>query len=109
MLDANRVSDQREPLATGDYKGGTWPQGQRLEIPLGREITEETFSTQTFLTTPALFWDPPGFDWIKVQKKQNSQKQILISKTKTEVLVTKWTGISPTYPIHNRTLLCVSP
>ena len=60
------------------------------------------------LATPALFWDPPGFDWIEFQKKQNSQKQILISKAKTDVLITNWARISPTYPIHNRTLLCVS-
>ena len=60
------------------------------------------------LATPALFWDPPGFGWIKFLKEQNSQKQILISKTKIDVLVTNWTRISPTYPIHNRSLLCVS-
>ena len=60
------------------------------------------------LATPALFWDPPGFGWIKLLKEQNSQKQILISKTKIDVLVTNWTRISPTYPIHNRSLLCVS-
>ena len=60
------------------------------------------------LATPALFWEPPGFDWIEFQKKQKSRKQILISKTKTDVLITNWARISPTYPIHNRTLLCVS-
>ena len=38
-----------------------------------------------------------------------AEKQISISKTKIDVLVTNWTGISPTYLIHNRTLFCVSP
>ena len=38
-----------------------------------------------------------------------AEKQISISKTKIDVLVTNWTGISLTYLIHNRTLLCVSP
>ena len=38
-----------------------------------------------------------------------AEKQISISKTKIDVLVTNWTGISLTYLIHNRSLLCVSP
>ena len=61
------------------------------------------------LTTPPMFCDPPGFNWIEFLKKQNSQKQISISKTKTDVLVANWVGISPTYPIQNRILFCVSP
>ena len=54
--------------------------------------------------TPALFWDPPGFDWMEFLKKQNSRNQISINKIKTDVLVTNWARISPTYPIRNRTL-----
>ena len=38
-----------------------------------------------------------------------AEKQISIRKTKIDVFVTNWTGIAPTYPIHNSTLLCVSP
>ena len=57
------------------------------------------------VTTPALFWNP--LDRIPEeteQSKMNTDKYI-----KIDALVTNWTGISPTYPIHNRTLLCVSP
>ena len=48
--------------------------------------------------TPALFWDQ--LDRIPEETEQ--------SKIKIDVLFSNWTGISPTYPIHNRTLLCVS-
>ena len=66
-----------------------WASGVSPSPP--RNIT----SSKLF-ATPALFWDPPGFDRIEFLKKQNSRNRISINKIKTDVLITNWTGISPT-------------
>ena len=78
-----------------------WAIGDSPSLPRNIPHSDAPCYTSTVLGPTALRLDQIP--------EQNSQKQISISKTKTDVLVTNWTRITPTYPIHNRSLLFVSP
>ena len=77
-----------------------WAPGDSPSLPRNIPHSDVPCYTSTVL-------GPTGLRLDQIPE-QNSQKQISISKTKTDIFITNWTGISPTYPIHNRTLLCVS-
>ncbi|KAI4565744.1 hypothetical protein MJT46_009119, partial [Ovis ammon polii x Ovis aries] len=58
----------------------TWTQIEiskfMLSVPIIPHPNISPNNILTLLATPALLWDPLGFDWIEFQKKQNSQSQI---------------------------------